>query len=91
MPYWPFCLFFPPAGGWCVEEIACYFSVKYLVSVWNKWIGVCLSIWGFWAIFILISKNQTEPENSTVSLLNIQNKKLPVENKHGKWREEGIK
>lgn len=48
-----------------------YFSAKYFVSTWSKWIGVCLSIWGFWAIFILILKNQTEPESSIVSLLNI--------------------
>lgn len=70
MPYWHFCLFFffSSEGAEGTED---YFSSKYFVSIWNKWIGVCLSIWGFWAIFALILKNQTEPESSIVSLLNI--------------------
>lgn len=36
---------------------------------------MCLSIRGFWGILVSINENQTQPESSVLSLLNIQKKK----------------
>lgn len=70
MPYLLFYAFFWGGGG-RTERTVDYFSAKYFVSLWNEWTSVCFSISGFWAIFILILRKQTEPESSIVSLLNI--------------------
>ena len=62
-------------GRGCMKGTVDDFSVEYLyvkqVNSLSK--GVCLRIWGFWDMLVLINKSQTSLENSIVSLLNIQN------------------